>query len=79
MKRFYTFLRKNPLSAVLLCVLAGFALIKGIALGIAYLVSATLKLGVVTVGLLLALKMLLLAAWLASRAKKQPKPLLLGK
>lgn len=77
MKNFSTFLRKNPLCAALLGVLAIFTVIKAITVGIAYVIGATLKLGVVAVGLLLALKILLVAAWLANRAKNQPKTLLL--
>ncbi|WP_092413077.1 hypothetical protein [Collimonas sp. OK307] len=77
MKHFSTFLRENPLYAGLLGLLAIFAVIKGITLGIAYVIGATLKLGVVAVGLLLALKILLVAAWLANRAKRQSRPLLL--
>ncbi|WP_092433310.1 hypothetical protein [Collimonas sp. OK607] len=77
MKHFSTFLRENPLYAALLGVLAIFAVIKGITVGIAYVIGATLKLGVVAVGLLLALKILLVTAWFANRAKRQSRPLLL--
>ena len=75
MKHFSTFLRENPLYAGLLGVLTIFAVIKGLTLGIAYVIGATLKLGVVTVSILLGLKILLVAAWLANRAKNQPKAL----
>lgn len=77
MKHLSTFLRENPLYAALLGVLAIFAVIKGMTLGIAYVIGAALKLGVVAVGILLGLKILLVAAWLANRAKRQSKLLLL--
>ena len=70
MKQLSTLHRHSPLYAGLLCIILLFVLIKGIAVGIAYVVGATLKLGVVGVGALLILKALLVAGWLAHRKNR---------
>jgi hypothetical protein len=67
MKQLSTLHRYNPLYAGLLCIVVLFALVKGLAVGIAYIIGATLKLGAVGIGALLILKVLLVAGWLAHR------------
>jgi hypothetical protein len=67
MKQLSTLHRYNPLYVGLLCIVVLFALVKGLAVGIAYIIGATLKLGVVGIGALLILKVLLVAGWLAHR------------
>ncbi|WP_061542128.1 hypothetical protein [Collimonas fungivorans] len=73
MKRLSTLQRDNPLYAGLLCIILLFAVIKGAAVGIAYVIGATLKLGVVGIAALLALKVLLVAAWLTHRKKDRAR------
>ncbi|MGB7191851.1 MAG: hypothetical protein WBD81_00195 [Collimonas pratensis] len=70
MKQLSTLHRYNPLYAGLLCIVVLFALVKGLAVAIAYIVGATLKLGVVGIGALLILKVLLVAGWLAYGKKR---------
>ncbi|WP_148264923.1 hypothetical protein [Collimonas fungivorans] len=73
MKRLSTLQRDNPLYAGLLCIILLFAVIKGAAVGVAYVIGATLKLGVVGIAALLALKVLLVAAWLTHKKKDRAR------
>ncbi|NKI70049.1 hypothetical protein GN109_11505 [Collimonas pratensis] len=70
MKQLSALHRYNPLYAGLLCIVVLFALVKGLAVAIACIVGATLKLGVVGIGALLILKVLLVAGWLAYGKKR---------